>query len=298
MSRLIFQAFILEVQHAILHSGEMCMSPFELNLELPCSEEAWIAEDVDTWLHALSENERHGQASGQQRFLSVLKQFWNQAAASSLAADNRADSKSGNSHRTNSASHRNSRQQQQQSQQQLLSFSYLRDSRIVMYGVMSIAWEMRRRYDNNSSAASTLGTSGGPRMSTPATTTTLSSRVQNSFEGWVAWWGSHVISISLEKARCNWRSCSCMFQMAHNLYEVGPRDLQMLAGKEISDGKRSRSSDYLRSNRKIRKWVKQEYSLVGVSCTASLFMVMCFHLHYHLPSSIQLSYITYYGFIG
>jgi hypothetical protein len=116
-----------------------------------------------------------------------------------------------------------------------------------MYGVMSIAWEMRRRYDNNSSAASTLGTSGGPRMSTPATTTTLSSRVQNSFEGWVAWWGSHVISISLEKARCHWRSCSCMFQMAHNLYEVGPRDLQMLAGKDISDGKRSRSSDYLRS---------------------------------------------------
>ena len=69
-----------------------------------------------------------------------------------------------------------------------------------------------------------------------------------------------------------------MFQMAHTLYEISPSDLQMLAGKEVIEGKRSRASDYLKSKRKIRKWAKQEPALMGVSCMLAAIFVLLSHL--------------------
>jgi hypothetical protein len=57
-----------------------------------------------------------------------------------------------------------------------------------------------------------------------------------------------------------------MFKVAHTLHEVGAVDLQMIAGKEVIEGVRMRLSDYAKSQRKIRRWVKQDYALVGVSC--------------------------------
>ena len=167
---------------------------------------------MEVWRTAVVEEEQ-----GPQRFLPVLKQFWNSSARNQLP------------------------------------YSYPRDSKIVMYGIISIASEMRRREDNSFSLT--------PKESLFS----LSSRMQKSFEGWVGWWGSNLINLSLE-AFSFWRNCCCMFKVAHTLYEVGAVDLQMLAGKEVIDGVRIRPPDYAKSQRKIRRWVKQEYTLVGVSC--------------------------------
>jgi len=186
------------------------MSPFQLNLELPCCDKAWWANSVEEWRDALAE-----ESQGSQRFLPVLKQFWNSSARNQPP------------------------------------YSYPRDSKVVMYGIISIASEMRRREDNSFS------------LTPKENLFSLSSRVQKSFEGWVAWWGSNLINLGLETFSF-WRNCCCMFKVAHTLYEVGAVDLQMIAGKEVIEGVRRRPPDYARSQRKIRRWVKQEYALVGV----------------------------------
>jgi hypothetical protein len=89
--------------------------------------------------------------------------------------------------------------------------------------------------------------------------------VQKSFEGWVARLGSHLIDPSIEKFSF-WRNCCCMFKVAHTLLEVGAVDLQMFAGKDVIEGVRMRPLDYAKLQQKIRKWAKQDFALVGVSC--------------------------------
>lgn len=83
------------------------MSPFQLNLELPCYEKGWWANSVEEWRTALAE-----ESQGSQRFFPVQKQFWNSSARNQPP------------------------------------YSYPRDSKVVMYGIISITSEMRRREDN------------------------------------------------------------------------------------------------------------------------------------------------------
>lgn len=189
------------------------MSAFELNIELPSSENVWFSPTFEKWKECIAEIQQRSQ-----RFLPVLKQFWNCSSWNQLP------------------------------------FSYPRDSKVVMYGILSIASEMRHREDNSFSLT--------PKDSLSS----LSSRVQKSFEGWVGWWGSNLINRELGTF-FSWRNCSCLFKLAHTLYEIGPVDLQMIAGKEIIEGRRMRPPNYAKSQRRMRKWVKQGYALVGVSCS-------------------------------
>ena len=211
MKRLVFHTFILDVQHVILHGGDMCMSPFELNLQLPHSEAAWATDSVDTWAAALRKT-----STEPPQFLTMLKQFWN---ASSTA-------------------HR-------------LPQAYPGDSTVILYGIMSIACDMKRRDDHTFSAR--------PKDSLSA----LNGKLLKSFESWVSWWDRNREPLGLEIFV--WRNCSCMLRLAYTLYEIGPVELQAAGGRDVVEGKHIGMAEYARAKRKIRAWAREERALLAVS---------------------------------
>lgn len=211
MKRLIFQTFILDVQHVILHGGDMCMSPFELKLQLPHSEAAWSTDSVDTWAAALRKT-----STEPPQFPSMLKQFWN---ASPTA-------------------HR-------------LPQAYPGDSTVIMYGIMSIACDMKRRDDHTFSVR--------PKDSLSA----LNGKLLKSFESWVSWWDRNREPLGLEI--WVWRNCSCMLRLAYTLYEIGPVELQAAGGRDLVEGKHIGTAEYARAKRKIRVWAREDRALLAVS---------------------------------
>lgn len=49
MKRLVFLTFLWDVQHAVLFSQTLCMSAFELKLELPSDANIWLADNEEEW---------------------------------------------------------------------------------------------------------------------------------------------------------------------------------------------------------------------------------------------------------
>jgi hypothetical protein len=198
------------------------MTPLELNLAVPASDPVWFAEACERWIAALKNPQSSDSSPEPPRFLNMLKRFWNSSTS------------------------------------QQLPLLGPRGSRIIMYGIMSIACEMRLRDDNAFAGKTRNGTSS------------LGLQVRKSFEAWMAWLtlGKDFIvnGIAVPDLKGN---CRCMFRLAHTLYEITSIDLQTVAGKDIIEGKRIRASDYNRSKRKVRIWAKEERALVGLSCKFS-----------------------------
>jgi hypothetical protein len=159
---------------------------------------------------------KHDRLTGCPRFLAVIKRFWNSSTKPQFP------------------------------------LPCPRTSRIIMYGIVSIACEMRLRDDNQFSGK------------TRDAILSLNSRVRKSFESWLTWFAT---AKNFRFDVVPWkRNCPCMFRLAHTLYEITSVDLQTVAGKEVIEGRRVRPSDYTKSKRKVKTWVKEERALIGLSC--------------------------------
>lgn len=91
IKRIVIQTFVLDVQQTILFGASSSMSAFEINLDLPCGEEAWTADTLSDWQVAM-------QARPQKPplFLDMLKQFWNlprNSKSVNIAAANPGDAR-------------------------------------------------------------------------------------------------------------------------------------------------------------------------------------------------------------
>ncbi|KAK5054587.1 hypothetical protein LTR84_001478 [Exophiala bonariae] len=113
--RLILQTFALDVKHAILHGGEVSMTPFELNLRLPFSEDTWYATSATEWAQLFMGIKEEAEPVS---FLPMLKKSWNP-------------------HST-----------------KILNETLPRGASIIMYGLISIARELSHREDNSLSSRS------------------------------------------------------------------------------------------------------------------------------------------------
>lgn len=109
LKRIVFQTFILDVQQTILFGENSSMSPFEINMRLPCAESLWIADTFDEWTALIRKTSQTPPF-----FLNMLKQFWNMPTSKTSATISAGPG----------------------------------DARVVLHGVISIASETwRRRQD-------------------------------------------------------------------------------------------------------------------------------------------------------
>jgi hypothetical protein len=201
-----------------MHGGELTMVPFDLNIKLYGSEDAWYANSASEWARLFALN-----AKDTISFIDLLKMLWNPRAKS------------------------------------LKSGKLPRASNIALYGLISIARELCRRNDLRF-----LDQSGDSLIS-------LGRTVGHSLANWGFLWSKVAIPSGLT-SNFLWRDCTCMLNLAHTLYEIGPVDLQTLAGKDMIEGKKRVAADYARSRRKIGRWVKEDRAWLGVSRNGPLLI--------------------------
>ncbi|KAH8891933.1 hypothetical protein GQ53DRAFT_140523 [Thozetella sp. PMI_491] len=224
-SRLVRLAFILDVKHCILHGGEPTMVPFDLNIKLYGSEDAWYATSASEWAHLFALN-----AKDSFYFIDFLKMLWNPRAKT------------------------------------LKSEKLPRGSNIALYGIVSVARELCRRNDLRF-----LDQSGDSLMS-------LGKTVSHSLANWELLWRKVAIPSGLT-SNFLWRDCTCMLNLAYTLYEIGPVDLQTVAGKDMIEGKKRVAADYVRSRRKMSRWVKEDRAWLGVSRNNPLALPQSSHMN-------------------
>lgn len=239
----------------------MRMSPFELDYSLPCEDELWFAESVGDWREVYLKRKHDEDARGSHNYLALLKKFWNHAPAIFSTIQAETGQVGTELHGMHKASGEG------QSHGKAPAFAFSRGSRIVMYGVLAIAWDIRQRSDTRLFHFVERHQSfrGKAPPKGEWTSTELSSHVEKSVEDWVSWWTSGIISLSLKHVAYTWRNCPCMFRLAPILYEIGPHNLQIMSGRECFEGRRVKTSEYLSSRRKIKQWVKEESALNGVA---------------------------------
>jgi hypothetical protein len=131
--------------------------------------------------------------------------------------------------------------------------TFPRGCKALMYGILSIAYDLRRR-DDNSFLQKLL-----------YSPESLGVKVRKSFEKWLQWWDQTYNHPQMETVHL-WRNCACVFRLGHTLYEVGTVEWRAIAGEDIIDGRRIGATEYLKAKRKIKAWVKQERAKIGLSC--------------------------------
>ncbi|RDW56975.1 hypothetical protein BP5796_13042 [Coleophoma crateriformis] len=129
--------------------------------------------------------------------------------------------------------------------------------KVLMYGILAIAYDLRRRDDNSFSAKTlySLESVGG--------------RVHKSFDKWLQWWEQTYNQPQMESIHL-WRNCACVFRLAHTLYEASASEWQILAGADTIDGKSITAVDYMRAKRKIKAWAKQSRATTGLVLAATI----------------------------
>jgi hypothetical protein len=241
----------------------MRMSPFELDYNLPCGDELWFAESVEEWKDLILQEKQEEEAHGSHHYLTMLKIFWNRAPRVSFTS---GPAHAGQVSVAVNSIHNILEQSHPQGKTPLFAFS--RGSRIIMYGILAIAWDIRHRSDTDFCRFVQRHKNYRDKLLSKSdwTSTELSSHIEKSVEEWVSWWTSQVLSLSLKHVAYTWRNCPCMFRLAHTLYEIGSLDLQIISGREIIEGKKVKTSEYLSSRRRIKQWVRQNSALNGTSC--------------------------------
>ncbi|KEZ42270.1 hypothetical protein SAPIO_CDS6129 [Scedosporium apiospermum] len=219
IQRIVRHVFILDVKHALLHGGETSMMPFDLNIRLYATEDAWYAFTPEEWTRELATNTQKPIS-----FIDMLKMLWNPRV-------------------TNTA---------------VVPEPLPRGSNIALYGLVSIARELRRRKE-----ISFLNRTGDASLAS------LGSTAIHSLQNWEPMWDKVAVPNGLT-ATYLWRDCSCMIHLAYTLYEVGPVDLQMVAGKTIIEGKRRGAAGYAKSRRKMGRWVKEDRAWLALSRAATV----------------------------
>lgn len=70
-TRLLLETFVLDTKQSVLHGSELMMSPVDIHLVLPLSEEAWYVNSAEDWTDAMSTVEGRPL-----KFISILKNEW------------------------------------------------------------------------------------------------------------------------------------------------------------------------------------------------------------------------------
>lgn len=132
--------------------------------------------------------------------------------------------------------------------------TFPRGCKVLMYGILGIAYDLRRRDDRSFSETSSM-----------YSLETLGVRVRKSFEKWLQWWDETHNHTHMETIHI-WRNCPCVFRLGHTLYEVGANEWRTVAGVDVVDGRRIGSRDYISAKRKIKAWSQQVRARVGLAC--------------------------------
>ncbi|KAF2793241.1 hypothetical protein K505DRAFT_325596 [Melanomma pulvis-pyrius CBS 109.77] len=223
IQRIVRYAFILDVEHAVLYGGKPSMMPFDLNIRLSASVDAWYATSPQEWERTLlCPLEMRKSVS----FLEMLKMLWNPQITTSVASS------------------------------EILP----RGSNIALYGLVSIALELRRRKE-----VGFLDRHAGAGAGTSLAS--LGDTVIHSLRNWEPLWARVAVPHGLT-ANFLWRDCSCMIHLAYTVYEVDAIDLQTVSGKTVIEGKRRSAEDYVRSRRKMGRWVKEDRAWLGLARAA------------------------------
>jgi hypothetical protein len=227
----------------MLHGSELRSSPFKLNFIPPCEDELWYASTPEHWQTLLQDADSTRWTDKDHNFLNLLKHFWKHAPSYAITRT------------VGGATH------PQEADTMFPVFSFSRTSRLILYGIIAVAWDLRRRGDTK---LAPFRTEAGPRRVGGSTATDLSNHIHESFQDWISWWTSQTISLSLKHVALTWRNCVCLFRLAHTLYEIGSTDLRIAAGLQVIEGRVVKSSDYATSIQRVKKLLRNDSALYGV----------------------------------
>jgi hypothetical protein len=112
----------------------------------------------------------------------------------------------------------------------------------LLYGIVSVAREVARREDSVLAGRTKHGISS------------LSITIDQSLVNWEnAWMKTN------SNADLPWMvpTCDCLLQLARStLFAISPVDLQIVAGKDVVEGRRKGRADYSAALRNVRIWAK------------------------------------------
>jgi hypothetical protein len=230
----------------MLHGSDLRFSPFKLNFIPPCEDELWYAATPDAWKFLLRDADSSRWTDRDHNFLSMLKYFWKHAPSYDPGP-----------YPENSAG----RSRIKDADTWFPAFAFSRTSRLILYGIIAIAWDLRRRGDTK---LLPFRPDIEARRAGESATNKISTRVHNSFQEWTSWWASQTLSLSLKHAALTWRNCVCLFRLAHTLFVLGSADLQVVTGRPMVEGRKVKRNEYLVSTIRAKKFVESEGALHGV----------------------------------
>lgn len=138
---------------------------------------------------------------------------------------------------------------------------------LILHGLMSVSWDMKRRDDTSLGCGSLIGTDD------------WRARIGASYDLWRADFDTYCLNISSSLNRPNYSSnpnirsefqnfttsTLAIYHAAHIILNVEVLDLQIYAGAKHIIGRPVSSTDYERSRRTVRDWAQQK----STSCISS-----------------------------
>ncbi|KAF4955475.1 hypothetical protein FSARC_11842 [Fusarium sarcochroum] len=213
--RLALLCFMWDTQHAVLFCQSLCMSAFELRLELPCSQRIWEAPDPTSWAMAW----RLSPCNPQQNFfLPSLKSYLGPSMPRPQA---------------------------------LTGLSHV----LMLHGLMSIAWDMQRRdqtalgvVDGDAPTANWRQLIGSAyeawKGDFDAYITSIISRLQNTPADQAR--RSEYVAFAT--------AYNALFHSAQALLHMEFLDVQIYAGARHILGRPVQQKDYRRSAKAVKQW--------------------------------------------
>ncbi|KAF4452201.1 hypothetical protein F53441_4940 [Fusarium austroafricanum] len=213
--RLALLCFMWDTQHAVLFCQSLCMSAFELRLELPCTQRIWEAPDPTSWAMAW----RLSTCNPQQNFfLPSLKSYLGPSVPRPQA---------------------------------LTGLSHV----LMLHGLMSIAWDMQRRdqtalgvVDGDAPGSNWRKLIGNAyeawKSDFDAYITSIISRLQNTPEDQAR--RSEYVAFAT--------AYNALFHSAQALLHMEFLDVQIYAGARHILGRPVQQKDYRRSAKAVKQW--------------------------------------------
>ncbi|XXG95133.1 hypothetical protein Hte_001393 [Hypoxylon texense] len=223
--RLALLCFMWDTQHAVLFCQSLCMSAFELRLPLPCTQALWEASTPAEWARLSAST------APEPMYLLALKSY--------ITRD--GDARSRVPHHLNGLSRV-----------------------IVFHGLMSIAWDMRRRDQTSLGVISSTAPNGGGG----------SGRWQNRLSAAYRAWKTDFDAFCARQADLTagevgrgtappharaeldvWRTAyAAVYHAAHVLLRSEFLDVQIFAGARTILGRPVARSDFVRSEKVVKQW--------------------------------------------
>ncbi|KAK7414567.1 hypothetical protein QQX98_006595 [Neonectria punicea] len=222
--RLALLCFMWDTQHAVLFCQSLCMSSFELRLELPCSQSIWEARDPTSWVSAWRSTLS---ADHRTLYLPTLKSYLtsNVPRPTGLSGLSRI---------------------------------------LILHGLMSIAWDMQRRDQTSLGVVSegSVDVSWRKLVSTAydlwktdfdAYCTAVTARFQRGQQA-----GRDDFMLEEEMQRSEFvafaAAYNAVYHSAQVLLNLDFLDVQIYAGARHILGRPVQQRDYLRSAQVVKRW--------------------------------------------